>query len=354
MDTPIPKSGKINAQNFKDLVFDSCGALRKDVVQGPQFGVDTALIDLGNDKVMAVSSDPLTLIPSLGLEESAWLSVHLLVNDMATTGFAPQFAQFVLNLPMHFSETDFKEYWNYIHQFCGKLGIAITGGHTGRVPGQESTICGGGTMFLTAEKGKVLSSNNAQPGDIIVVTKESALSATAILAKSFPETIKNSLGTAIYQQAEANFFQTSSLKEALLASAFLKPNQTLKAMHDVTEGGIIGAVCEMAQASGCGFQITAEKIPVGEAQQKIAALFEIDPRFCIGAGAMLMSVSPEKVDSLIEHLAENQIKATSIGKFTAQNTGFLMEERGILNPVNYDGNDPYWGAFYKAFNEGWK
>src|SRR5664279_3098521 len=100
MGTTTSPSGKISANTFKDLVFNSCGYHRDEVLVGPQFGVDTAIIDIGNSNVLAVSSDPLTLIPSLGLKESAWLSVHLLANDMATTGFAPQFAQFVLNLPV--------------------------------------------------------------------------------------------------------------------------------------------------------------------------------------------------------------------------------------------------------------
>jgi hydrogenase maturation factor len=352
MGTTTSPSGKISANTFKDLVFNSCGYHRNEVLVGPQFGVDTAIIDIGNSNVLAVSSDPLTLIPSLGLKESAWLSVHLLANDMATTGFAPQFAQFVLNLPVTFSEKDFQQYWHYIHHFCKELGIAITGGHTGRVPGQESTICGGGTMFLKASKDKVLSSNKAQPGDVLVVTKESALSATAILAKSFPETVKKQLGEAVYKEAESNFYRTSSLKEALLAAAFLQPHQRLKAMHDVTEGGILGAVCEMARASSCGVLINNEKIPVGIAQQEIAAFFEIDHRTSIGAGAMLMAVATEAVAPLLSHLEKHTIKATQIGVFTQEESGFMIEEEGVLKPLNYDGIDPYWEAFYKAYKEG--
>src|SRR5690606_17824174 len=131
-----------------------------------QFGVDTSIVDLQNGLAMAMCSDPLSLIPSLGMKASAWLSVHLPANDMATTGQAPQYAQFVLNLPPTLSRKDFAEYWQHIHQQCEALGIAITGGHTGQVEGQNSTISGGGTLFLTAPKESLLSSNNAQAGDV--------------------------------------------------------------------------------------------------------------------------------------------------------------------------------------------
>ena len=344
--------GKISATSFKEILLPKCGYKRDEVLTGPKFGVDTAIIDLGNGKAMAVSSDPLSLIPSLGLKESAWLSVHLLANDMATTGFAPQFAQFVLNLPVSLSTADFQEYWHYIHIFCDEIGVAITGGHTGQIEGQNSTISGGGTMFLTAPKNKILTSNNAEIGNIIVVTKESALSSTAILAKSFPETVIKQLGKEIYKQSEANFYQTSSLKEALLAAKILKPNDELKAMHDVTEGGLIGAISEVAQASGCGFKIENEKIPVGEAQKQISELFKIDHRFSIGAGSMIMIVKKGVEQKLINHLYENGIKATAVGEITPKSSGFKIVEKGTEKEIDFDGTDPYWEAFFTAYKKG--
>ncbi|MDZ7683413.1 MAG: hypothetical protein U5J63_17310 [Fodinibius sp.] len=79
-------SGKIGSKLFHEILQPQSGRQRDEVVKGPRFGVDTAVIDLGDGKGLATSSDPLSLIPSLGLKESAWLSVHLLANDMATTG----------------------------------------------------------------------------------------------------------------------------------------------------------------------------------------------------------------------------------------------------------------------------
>ena len=178
-------SGKVGEQHFKDLLWNSLGKNRPEMTQGPQFGVDTAVLDLGGRQGLAISSDPLSLIPSLGMEVSAWLSVHLLINDMATTGFSPQYAQFVLNLPSTLSKDDFKSYWNHIHLLCDQHEIAITGGHTGQIPGQESTISGGGTMFLHAPLDQILTSKMAKAGDIIIMTKSAALSSTSLLAMAF-------------------------------------------------------------------------------------------------------------------------------------------------------------------------
>jgi hydrogenase expression/formation protein HypE len=286
------------------------------------------------------------------MEASAWLSVHLLANDMATTGLAPMYAQFVLNLPAELTAAAFGEYWEYIHRFCEKIGVSITGGHTGQTEGMHSTISGGGTMFLVAPRHRIITSHRAQPGDILVVTKESALTATAILAMRFPETVKNKLGSEVYQKACENFYQTSSLPDALAATQLLEPVIELKAMHDVTEGGIVGAICEMATASGCGFRIDNGKLPVGEVQKQICRLFDIDHRFAVGAGAMIMAVKKGREQELLAHLHSRSIKASIVGEMTPAAEGFCLVENGEATKLHFDGKDPYWQAFFKAVKAG--
>jgi hydrogenase expression/formation protein HypE len=346
-------SGKLTAKSFQQLIQPKTGRYRKEVLYGPRFGVDTAVIDLGNNLGLAVSSDPLSLIPSIGMKASAWLSVHLMANDMATTGFAPMYAQMVLNLPPDLSVEAFEEYWYYIHQYCEELGVAITGGHTGQIEGQNSTVSGGGTMFLTAPLDKIISSKGASPGDLIILTKEAAMTSSSILAMSFPKTVINKLGKEVYDQARDNFYRTSSLPEALLAMEVLEPNRELKAMHDVTEGGILGAILEMAQASGCGVRIDNEALPIGEAQQRIMALFGIDPRFCVGAGSMVMAVQKGKEEALLKHLQASHIQAAVVGEFTSKDEGHIIIEKGEEHPLSFDGRDPYWEAFFSAYKANW-
>lgn len=345
--------GKVGAKIFKEDLQHNCGAERPEVIQGPSFGVDTGVIDLGGGKALAVSSDPLSIIPSLGMEISAWLSVHLLANDMSTTGFLPQYAQFVLNLPTSLTRSTFNVYWQHIHKLCKRHEIAITGGHTGQIPGLESTISGGGTMFLTAKKDQILTSNGAQAGDTVIMTKSAALSSTSLLARAFPKTVKTAFGTAIQQKAANNFWQLSVLNESIIATETLDANITLHAMHDVTEGGILGALAEMAVASNLGFEVHVDAIPVKDEVQKVADLFEIDPLVSIGAGSMIMAIAPEVGTLLVNSLKAAGIKATVIGTLTEQKGKFITKN-GKRTPFEFDGTDPYWAAFFKAFSEGWQ
>ncbi|CAN5339817.1 AIR synthase family protein [soil metagenome] len=347
-------SGKITSSFIQNVLQPQCGHHRKEVKTGPAYGVDTSIIDLGNNTGLAVSSDPLSLIPSLGLKESAWLSVHLLVNDMATTGFAPMYVQFVVNLPPKFTQKEFEEYWGYIHQFCRECGVAITGGHTGQIAGQNSTMPGGGTMFLTAPAGELITSQGADAGDSIIVTKETALTASSILGMSFPKTVKNKLGTEIYDAACKNFYRTSSLVDAVSAGEILQKNVELKAMHDATEGGVLGAIYEMACASGCGFTVDSETLPAGEVQLQITDLFDIDHRLCVGAGSMIMAVKPGCENRLINHLKSKSIRATVVGQVTEKEEGFRLIEDGVERAFIFNEKDPYWEAFFKALHAGWK
>ena len=347
-------SGKISGGGFEQIILPKCGYKRAEVTSGPAFGVDVSVINLPGGLGLALTSDPLSLIPSLGLQESAWLSVHLMANDMATTGFAPMYAQMVLNLPPTLSEEDFATYWGYIHKYCDAIGVAITGGHTGAIEGQNSTIAGGGTMLLTAPANEILLSHKAEAGNVIIVTKECALSSAALLAMCFPETVKNKLGTEVYHQGCELFYQTSSLLDALMATGMQTRDNGVTAMHDVTEGGVLGAIYEMAVASGNGVRVNNEQLPLGDAQQSICNLFGIDSRFCIGAGSMVIAAKPDHADQILQRLTQSHIKATVVGEFTSREQGYQLIENGTESDMPYYSKDPYWDAFFTAYKNGWK
>ncbi|HLT66096.1 MAG TPA: AIR synthase family protein [Flavobacterium sp.] len=347
------QTGKIDDDFFARIFQDQFGKLNREVCVMPQFGVDVSVINLSEQWDLAVASDPLSLIPQLGLQESAWLSVQLTANDIATTGFAPQFGQFVLNLPLYLSHDDLTTYWKHIHLYCKDIGLAITGGHTGFTEGQNSTIAGSATFFTKALKDDFLTTKNAKKGDKILVTKNCALSTTAILAMSFPETVKNKIGVEKHEKACQSFYQTSVLKDALIA-VDNGNKKYINAMHDVTEGGVLGAIYELAKASGNGAMVEDDKLPVTSVQKAVCELFSLNPSECIGAGAMIISCKEEGVDKIISDLKKEGIPCTEVGELTDKSFGFYLIKNQKKVPWNYQTNDPYWVAFYNAIKAGWK
>lgn len=346
-------TGKIEKDFFNAFIKNKCGKERSEIQTGPAFGVDVAVINMPNNQALAIASDPLTLIPQLGLKASAWLSVQLTANDIATTGFSPMFGQFVLNLPSDFPKVEFQEYWNYIHQFCSDIGLAITGGHTGFVEGQNSTIAGAATFLTMAPQNEVLTSTMAAPGDRILMTKSCGISAAAILALSFPERVKDKAGTENHQKACDSLYTISILKDALSA-VDMGNRKFITAMHDVTEGGVLGAVYEMATASGNGALIENEKLPIDEVQSSVLNTFSLDPRYTLGSGALLIACKEEGVRRTIDQLKKFDIPCTEIGEITAKESGIKLNKNGAVSAIVYSERDPYWNAFYQAINSGWR
>ena len=343
-------SGKILRSTFEKTIWKQTGAQREEILAGPRYGVDVSVVRLAGGLLMASASDPASLIPGLGLAESAWLTVHLTANDLATTGHRPMYAQFVLNLPLAVTDRDFQEYWEFIHRYCDQIGVAITGGHTGKVYGQESTFAGGVTMSLIADD--VLLSSGMLPGQSLLVTKGSAIAACAILARSFPSTVTQRLGAPAWQRLCDSFWSTSVLQEALIAYETGK----VSAMHDVTEGGVVGAIAEMCGAAGCGAVIREENLPVNEAVREMASLFGFDPIRSLGSGALLIACEKKDEKLVIDRLSEKGITAWNIGYTTDISQGIMLRN-GITGAQEYgtgNGRDSYWKAYANAAGKGWK
>jgi hydrogenase expression/formation protein HypE len=350
-------SGKMGHRQFEAWMKNRCGAIRQEVAQGPAFGVDISVVDIGQGLALLSTSDPLSLIPSLGLQESAWLSVHLMANDMATSGHAPQYGQFVLNLPTSLSEADFQTYWDHVHRYCKDIGLTITGGHTGFIPGQNSTIAGGGTFSSVVLREHVLLASNAQEGDSILLSKSAALSSAAILALSFPKKVVEYCGKEVYLKSAEGFYSTSSLQEGLTATEInaLARKKVVTALHDVTEGGVYGAIYEMMVASGKGALIDDQALPVEEAPQEVCRLFDLNPRYCIGAGSMVITCTAGNEKLVINALQEEGIACTHVGQVQSASAGLKLQHgEEKISPMPYHEKDPYWAAFFKAFQSGWK
>jgi len=124
--------GKVDRNFLGRVLVRNLGARSDDVLVGPGLGLDNAVLSIGAGRVMIVTADPLSMIPSLGMEESAWLTVHELASDLTTSAVRPQFAVLDYNLPPSLSMGDFEVYVKAVGRECSKLGVSIIGGHTGR------------------------------------------------------------------------------------------------------------------------------------------------------------------------------------------------------------------------------
>lgn len=344
--------GKIDRKAFGELFGGKFGRVTDAVLQGPAFGVDTSFIRINEDTGLVVASDPASFIPALGVKESAWLTVILTANDVATSGYLPQYAQFVLNLTHKITYEEMTEYWNYIHQFCSEIGISITGGHTGFTDLGSSTLAGGVTMFSVAENTRVKCSSFAKPHQDLILTKTAALSSASILAKSFPNFTKNNLGNDAYENLANSFYQTSIIPEVKVLKNRPEIMQKISGMHDVTEGGSLGAIYELCEAGSLGVKVNVDAINVGEYQDEICSLFQIEPLRCTGAGSLLIACEKEVSEKILNELKNNDIPASIVGETLPYEEGKSILKNGKEEEFIYRDKDPYWDAFFDAVEKG--
>jgi hydrogenase maturation factor len=83
-------------------------------------------------------------------------------------------------------------------------------------------------------------------------------------------------------------------------------------MHDPTEGGVLGAVWEMAEASGCGVRVAESAIPVRRATRAICDALGVDPLRLIASGALLISCRDGA--RMLDALRQRGIDAAQVGE----------------------------------------
>jgi len=331
------------------------GRKRKEVLVGPKFGVDNSVQRLSNGKVLIATCDPISFIPELGAEKSAWLSVNLLASDLTTSGVMPQYGIFDLNLPPQMSNSEFEQYWSSFDAECNKLGIAIVAGHTGRYQGCGYTVIGGGVLYAVAEADKYLTPSMARDRDQIILTKGAAVETTAILTRVFPKKIKRALGASLFERAWDSLSNVSTVKDALTAVSIGIHAKGVTAMHDATEGGIISAVMELAYASNLGAELTLTNVRIPEETEKICKLFRIDPLRSLSEGSLIVTCNPEHTQRLLNRLYHADVNPQVIGGLTSRTRqvyALSQDRKRIL--VRYPLFDPYWKAYLHASRAGWK
>ena len=113
-------------------------------------------------------------------------------------------------------------------------------------------------------------------------------------------------------------------------------------MHDITEGGVLGAVWEASKAIGKGIKVYESLIPVKDVTKEIADIVGIDLYRLISSGSMLIIGEEKNVLRIYEELDANNIKATVIGEIIEE--GILMERNGEVSIIEPPASD----ELYKA------
>lgn len=296
--------GKIPVDILKDVVFRNLGAKRPEVILGPSAGIDGTIIDVGNISLIS-SMDPITG----ATDHIGWLAVNVNANDVATFGCEPRFMLSCILLPEKSNRATVETIAAQMSGAARDLGIAIVGGHCETTPGLKSPIVVGCAIGVT-EKNRYVTAGGAKPGDKLILTKSAGIEGTAILASDREQQLKKVLSNSMLENARQFYKQISVVKDAITAFK----TGGVHAMHDPTEGGIAGAIHEMADASNLGVKIYGEKIRVEPETVKICEFYQIDPLRLIASGSLLIAAEPAFAEDIVKTLRKSRVHAEIIGE----------------------------------------
>ncbi len=352
--SPAAALGKISPLDFERWIAPHLGARRSEVLVGPRVGVDAAIVKVGAGRVMSITTDPLSLVPALGVENSARLACHLLASDAWTSGIPPAFAACSFQLPPALDDTTLERYLAAMHEAWSQLGVAVIGGHTGRYKGCDLTIVGAGTLIGLGDEGRYLAPAFVKPGDRVIVTKGCAIEATAIAAHLFPQRLVAAHDEALLERARAFLPQVSVVEDCRALIQIGVRERGVTCLHDATEGGVLGGLIELARAAEKDVRVEKARIPLADETRAACAIFGVDPYWTLSEGTLIATIRPERVADAMEALRAAGVLAAEVGEVIGPGARlWLTEADGSVQPLDSPEPDPYWAAYGRAVREGW-
>ena len=323
--------GKLPNDVLEKIVFDNIKNKRKEVLVGSSIGEDNAIIDFG-EEICVMSTDPITG----ATKDIGKLAIHISCNDVASSGAEPIGVLLTILAPPNTTEEDIKLIMNEAGEASRELNVEIMGGHT-EITDAVNRIVISTTVVGKQKKKDMIDTSKISRGDKVLITKYAAIEGTSILAKELEDYLENKLDKDKIMEAQNMGKLVSVVKEGIILGEI-----GVNYMHDITEGGILGAVWEGAIAVNKGMKIYENLIPIKEVTKEIASILDIDPYRLISSGSMLVIAKEEKIPQIQRKLSEENINITVIGEIIDE--GIYIDRNEKVEEILPPGSD----ELYKA------
>jgi|YNPNPStandDraft_1061719.scaffolds.fasta_scaffold34071_3 hydrogenase maturation factor len=321
--------GKLSPALLEEIIFPFRGATRPEALLGAGLGRDCGILRFGGNLV-AVTCDPITGAPDF----LGFFAVQVVVNDLVCSGAEPIAMLASLIFPPESSLKMVQKTMEEIDLACRKFNVALLGGHTeiSQVVRKPLVHCVGLGRVSNHDFPDV---TRVVPGDVILMTKGVGIEGTAILAWEKGVELERVFGKKMVEKARSFLEMMSVVEEARLSVSF-HPH----CLHDVTEGGLLGALWEVCAGQGLGFEIEEEKIFVFPETRAIASYFAIDPLCLISSGTLLVFAS--STEGILSTLQEASIPVFEIGKVTENPRRVVRQRDGGIREIAECPQDELW------------
>mgnify|MGYP001770773373 CR=1 FL=1 len=297
--------GKLPQDELEEAVLSKVRRLfRASTLAGPAVGEDAAIVDLGSC-VLVAHADPIT--------EASFnigpLAIDVAANDVAVKGARPSWAIVVVLMPPGSLLSSLAALVEGIAAEAERLGIEIVGGHTESAPSVSRPVVVV-TVLGCACRRCFRRTSDARPGDLLYQVGYVAKEATGIIATDFRrEAEEAGISESELEEASRMMRDVSIVSYALR----LAEEGVVSSMHDLTEGGLIGGLYELARASRSEAFVDADRVLVHPVTRRVFEAMGLDPLAAMSSGSFVATVPPELRDRAEAVLRSLNVEFSLIG-----------------------------------------
>ena len=236
------------------------------------------------------------------------LAVCGTVNDLLMMGAEPKYLTAGFILEEGLDKDELEIIVASMAKTAAEAGVIVVAGDT-------KVIEGTGGLYINTSgigiipNGRNISSANLSAGDVIILSGNLGEHHACILSSRLG--IENSIAS-----------DCSILKP--ITQVLFENNIAVKAMRDVTRGGLGTVLNEFAEASKCRIEIKEDSIPVSQEVKGFSDILGLDPLYMANEGKMIIAVSNEDADRAL-HL----IKETAAGE-NASIIAKVTDGKGVI------------------------
>lgn len=323
------KIGKLKTDLLEKYIFNNLNSNRDEVRVRSGIGLDCAVLDFGGDLIVT-STDPIT-----GASKNIGsLAINVSVNDVSCQCADPVGVLMTVLIPPSATMDELKEIIEDANATAKKLNVDIIGGHT-EVTEAVNKILISTTVLGRVNREVMPDIKKVKAGDVVAVSKNVAIEGTSIIANERDDIEE------VLNDEEIKFAKSLSENISVLKESKIALKHGVKHMHDITEGGLYGALWETGAAISYGIRANYNDVPILDITKKIAEFYSIDPMKLISSGSMLMIFDKDEFEDFKSDAEKKGIKVTKIGEVTKEEVIEVFTNDDVIRLSDPDSDELY-------------
>lgn len=315
------KVGKVSQTVLKRSILKPLQFKREEAIIEPSIEEMCFGIDLKEDEQLLVASAVL-----YGDEKDLGVfALAQVINDLATRGAKTVGASVHIMLPPYAYESRLKAMVEYVERAGSAHAVQIM-----CAKAEVSPVISKAIVYMSGvgvlKKGGLLQSNMGKANQDIVLLKWIGLEGTFRVMREKEEEFSQRFIPTFLNQMKQLETQIFSEKELAIAKEF-----GVSAMHQITSGGILAALWEIAEASNVGMEVDLKKMTIKQETVEVCEYCHLNPYQLTSAGSIL--ILTDCGEELVSKYTEAGVQAVVLGKTTVDTARVILggEEKRFLD-----------------------